>query len=73
MADNIGKSGSLTYSFPKLKGPENYRTWKNDMESCLTIYRVWDSCMEVEPQKPEPKANMTKQKFLALEGKTQDD
>ena len=43
------------------------------MQSCLTIYRVWKACTEAKPEEPKPEPNLRKRRYLALEGKKEDD
>jgi gag-polypeptide of LTR copia-type/Domain of unknown function (DUF4219) len=69
------KGDSLLYSFPKLKGSSNYRTWKTNMQSCLATNQVWEVCNgdHPEPGKPEPRRDMMKETFLLVTGKTEAD
>ena len=69
------KGDSLLYSFPKLKGSSNYRTWKTNMQSCLDTNQVWEVCNghHPEPHKPNPRRDMIKETFLLLPDKTEED
>jgi len=73
MTERTERGDSVRYSFPKLKGSVNYRTWKNNMESCLVTNRVWRACTEVKPPVPTPEPDMIKEDFLALEDKSDED
>lgn len=72
MADSTEKSNSV-YDVPKLVDATNYRMWRNGMQSHLFELQAWEVCSETAPPKPEPKSNLTRVEYLALEGKDSSD